>query len=42
MERASAAVRCENPRLRIRFSQATISSGLVKVFTGREPNAGRM
>ncbi|WP_067640362.1 hypothetical protein [Actinomadura latina] len=42
MDRASEAVRCENPRPRVRFSQATISSGLVKVFTGRSPNAGRM
>lgn len=39
-DRASAAVRCENPLVRVRFSQATISSGLVRVLTGRFPNVG--
>ncbi|MGI8332744.1 hypothetical protein ACRYCC_22575 [Actinomadura scrupuli] len=42
MERASEAVRWENPFVRVRFSQAMISSGLVKVFTGRSPNTGTM
>jgi hypothetical protein len=41
-EQASEAVRRDNPFDRVRFSQAMLSSGLVKVFTGRSPNTGTM